>query len=64
MSLAGGNTGGATLSGVGGARNLVLPSTADALSIGGDFGQKGQVVAKNNITNKLEWDYVINLLLI
>ena len=56
--LGGTDSGLVTLSGVGSVRTLVLPSSVDAVSIGGDFGDKGQVIAKNNITNKLEWDYV------
>ena len=59
--LGGTSSGLATLSGVGAVRTLVLPSSVDAVSIGGDFGDKGQVIAKNNITNKLEWDYVDDL---
>lgn len=49
-----------TLSGID-ERNVVslsLPSSVAAISIGGNVGEKGQVIAKNNITNKLEWDAV------
>ncbi len=38
--------------------SLVLPSSVAAISIGGNVGEKGQVIAKNNITNKIEWDSV------
>ena len=38
--------------------SLALPSSVAAISIGGNVGEKGQVIAKNNITNKLEWDAV------
>ena len=38
--------------------SLSLPSSVAAISIGGNVGTRGQVIAKNNITNKLEWDEV------
>ena len=38
--------------------SLQLPSSVTAISIGGDVGKPGQVIAKNNITNDLEWDEV------
>ena len=38
--------------------SLSLPSSIAAISIGGNIGTAGQVIAKNNITNKLEWDAV------
>jgi len=38
--------------------SLSLPSSVAAISIGGNVGTAGQVIAKNNITNKLEWDAV------
>ena len=38
--------------------SLQLPSSVAAISIGGDVGKPGQVIAKNNITNDLEWDEV------
>ena len=49
-----------TLSGVNGNTidQIVLPSTIDAILIDGNPGERGQVIAKNNITNKLEWDKV------
>lgn len=62
MSLDGFNTGGATLSGIGaGQGTLRLPASATAISIGGDFGQPDQVIAKNKTTNILEWDFVSDL---
>ena len=51
----------ATLSGAGGERTLVLPASVDAISIGGDTGSVGQVIAKNETTNILEWDSVDDL---
>jgi len=49
-----------TLSGVNSdtIEQLNLPSTIDAILIDGNPGERGQVIAKNNITNKLEWDEV------
>ena len=58
MSLEGFDPDSATLSGVGRTNTLDLPSTVNALRIGGSSGLPGQVVAKNETTNKLEWDYV------
>ena len=39
---------------------LEIPNSISAISIGGGIGEglAGQVLAKNNITNKLEWDFV------
>lgn len=37
-------------------RHLSLPSSTAALLIGGDSGTNGQVLTKNEDTNKLEWD--------
>ena len=37
-------------------RHLALPSSTAALLIGGDSGSFGQVLTKNEDTNKLEWD--------
>ena len=37
-------------------RHLSLPSSTAALLIGGDSGSFGQVLTKNEDTNKLEWD--------
>ena len=39
-------------------RHLSLPSSTAALLIGGDSGTNGQVLTKNEDTNKLEWDDV------
>ena len=62
MSLDGFNSQGATLTGIGsGGGTLQLPATATAISIGGDFGQPDQVIAKNKTTNILEWDFVSDL---
>jgi hypothetical protein len=49
-----------TLSGVNGntIEQLNLPSTIDAILIDGNPGERGQVIAKNETTNKLEWDKV------
>jgi len=49
-----------TLSGVNGntIEQINLPSTIDAILINGNPGERGQVLAKNETTNKLEWDYV------
>ena len=62
MSIDGFKTEGATLTGIGsGGGTLQLPATATAISIGGDFGQPDQVIAKNKTTNILEWDFVSDL---
>ncbi len=53
--LSGGN---ATLSGVGNSSTLELPASVNAISIGGDFGEPDQVIAKNKDTNVLEWDFI------
>ena len=37
-------------------RHLSLPSSTSALLVGGDNGSVGQVLTKNEDTNKLEWD--------
>jgi len=49
-----------TLSGVNSdvIEQLNLPSTIDAILIDGNPGERGQVIAKNETTNKLEWDKV------
>ena len=49
-----------TLSGVNNntIQQLNLPSTIDAILIDGKPGERGQVIAKNETTNKLEWDKV------
>ena len=49
-----------TLSGVNNntIQQLNLPSTIDAILIDGNPGERGQVLAKNETTNKLEWDKV------
>jgi hypothetical protein len=47
-----------TLSGVNNntIQQLNLPSTIDAILIDGNPGERGQVLAKNETTNKLEWE--------
>jgi len=37
---------------------LILPETIDGISINGQTGDKGQVLSKNENTNKLEWSFV------
>ena len=39
-------------------RQISLPSTKDAILVDGGEGEKGQVLAKNENTNKLEWSFV------
>ena len=39
-------------------RQISLPATKDAILINGGEGEKGQVLAKNENTNKLEWSFV------
>ena len=58
MSLSGLREDRATLSGVASETTLVLPATATAISVGGDFGTAGMVLGKDNITNVLYWDTV------
>ena len=38
--------------------HLSLPSTTNALSVGDNIGLHGQVLAKNEDSNKLEWSFV------
>ena len=53
---------GRTLSGVNQntVRQLSLPSTRDAILVDGFAGEAGMILAKNDNTNKLEWDFAIN----
>ena len=63
MSLDGLLTNGSTLSGVtAGQSTIVFPSTETAISIGGDFGDPGQVIAKDT-DGTLHWDTVADITL-